>query len=139
MRAAQRVRISNWRDPPAFAPVILLGRPLMSLLPLCLRFFYALGYGSRHGLNCALCAFGQISDRVGCNWNLLCCRISGDCSHEAKLAHNAPDEKKWHSDKATPKQTRRAAATKGREKADHADDGKNEADCCDNRACDAQK
>lgn len=72
---------------------MVLGRRLMSLLPLCLRFFYALGYGSCHSLNCALCSLGQIIDRVGRNWNLLCCRVSGNCSHEAEHTHDAADEK----------------------------------------------
>jgi hypothetical protein len=111
----------------------------MSLLLLRLRFFYTLGYGPCHGLNCALCALSQVIDRVGCNGNLFCRRVPGDSSHETEYAHDAADEKQRHPDKGAPKQTGQTAATEGGEKARHADDDKNEANRCDQQAGDAQE
>jgi hypothetical protein len=111
----------------------------MSLLPFRLCLFYALGYSTRYSLNCALCALGQIIDRVGRNWNLLRGRVSGDCSHEAEHAHDTTDEKQRHPDEAAPKQTRGATTTESGKEAGHADDEENETDRCNDRTCDAQE
>ena len=45
----------------------------MSLFPLRLCIFHALGYSTRHRLDCTLCALGQIIDGV-CRYRHLLCR-----------------------------------------------------------------
>ena len=111
----------------------------MSLLPVCLRLFYALGYSTRHSLDRALCALGQVIDRVRRHWYLLGSRISGEGTHEPEHAHDAANEKQWYPGEAAPKQTWRAVTAKGRKETDHADDEENETHRGDERARDPQE
>ena len=71
----------------------LFGRWIISLFLVCQPLFDALGNSTRHGLHCALCALGHVTDGICRNGNLLGCRVSRDRAHEAEHAHDATDEK----------------------------------------------
>jgi hypothetical protein len=111
----------------------------MSLLSLRLGLVHALGYGTRHSLDCALRALGQIIDGVCRYRHLLGSCVSGNRPHEAEHAHHAPDEEQRHPDETAPKQTWWATTTEGGEETRHANDEKDEANRCNDRARHAQK